>query len=226
MPETITLFDKVAKRYDSLNTFLSLGMDRLWRKRLVKEMKDSSLILDIATGTAEVALETANKLNNCYIVGVDPSSEMLLLAKKKIKTTNASSKITLAKGKAENLPFKNDTFDSVTTAFGIRNTVDPLLSLLEMKRVLKTGGKLGVLEFATPQNNIFAPLYLTYFKHVLPLVGSVFGTRKEYKYLSDSTSQFPQRKKFIELMEEAGLAPEKSIELTLGIVIIYIGIKP
>lgn len=225
MPETVTLFNKVAKHYDSLNTFFSLGMDRQWRKRLAEEIRGSNLVLDIATGTGEVAIETANKLNGCKVVGVDPSAGMLGLAKQKIESRGGSGTITLAQCEAENLPFRDCTFDAVTIAFGIRNTVDPSKSLSEMKRVLKPGGKVGILEFAIPRNKYFAPVYLFYFKNVLPLVGSLFGTGSEYKYLSDSTSAFPQRESFVNLLKDAGFRPDGSIELMMGIVIIYTAVK-
>lgn len=226
MPDTVTLFNKVAKHYDSLNTLFSLGMDRQWRKRLAEEIRGSNLVLDIATGTGEVAIETVNKLNGCKVVGVDPSAEMLVLAKQKTESRSRTNAITLAQCEAENLPFREGTFDAVTIAFGIRNTVDPSKSLSEMKRVLKAGGKVGILEFAIPQNKYFAPLYLFYFKNILPLVGSFFGTGSEYRYLSDSTSSFPQRESFINILKDAGFIPDKSIELMMGIVIIYTALKP
>ncbi|MEQ9620251.1 MAG: bifunctional demethylmenaquinone methyltransferase/2-methoxy-6-polyprenyl-1,4-benzoquinol methylase UbiE [Deltaproteobacteria bacterium] len=225
MPDTVTLFNRVAKHYDSLNTFFSLGMDRQWRKRLAEEIRGSLYVLDIATGTGEVAIETVRKLQRAKVVGIDPSGEMLDLAKQKIESGGESEKIMLVQCKAENLPFKDNVFDAVTIAFGIRNTVDPQKSLSEMKRVLKKGGKAGIMEFAIPGNKMFAPLYLFYFKNILPIVGSIFGTGKEYKYLSESTESFPQRESFTELMKDAGLEPEKSIELMMGIVIIYIGIR-
>ena len=225
MPDTVNLFDKVARRYDSLNTFFSMGMDRLWRRRLAKSISGSKTVLDIATGTGEVAIETVDVLPEARVFGVDPSSGMLLLARKKIVSRGLSERISLARSRAEELPFKDGSFDAVTIAFGIRNTVDPALSLSEMRRVLRPGGKAAVLEFAIPRQKLFAPLYLFYFKNILPLVGSLFGTKSEYKYLSDSTSAFPQREKFLDLMKESGLTPEKSIEMMLGIVILYTGVK-
>lgn len=225
MPDTVNLFDKVARRYDSLNTFFSMGMDRLWRRRLAGAVSGSKTVLDIATGTGEVAIETVDVLPDARVFGVDPSPEMLLLARKKIVSRGLSERISLARSRAEELPFKDGSFDAVTIAFGIRNTVDPALSLSEMRRVLRPGGKAAVLEFAIPRQKLFAPLYLFYFKNILPLVGSLFGTKNEYKYLSDSTSAFPQREKFLDLMERSGLAPEKSVEMMLGIVILYTGVK-
>lgn len=225
MPDTVNLFNRVAKHYDALNTFFSLGMDRQWRKRLAEEIKGSRSVLDLATGTGEVAIETVHKLQKAQVVGIDPSAEMLALARQKIESGGYSERIMLAQCEAENLPFKDNVFDAVTIAFGIRNTVDPKKSLLQMKRVLKNGGKAGIMEFAVPGNKLFAPLYLFYFKKILPVVGSIFGTGKEYKYLSDSTESFPQREDFVDLIKEAGLEPEKSIELMMGIVIIYIGVN-
>jgi len=225
MPETTSLFNKIAKHYDSLNTFFSFGMDKIWRKRLAEQIRGSHLILDIATGTGEVAIETIKKLENSKVIGIDPSAQMLRLANKKCESPQYINKIMFVQGFAESLPFSDNSFDAITIAFGIRNTVNPLQSLTEMKRVLKPGGKVAILEFTIPKNEIFAPIYLFYFKKFLPFVGSLFGSKKEYKYLSDSTSEFPQREKFIEIMKDAGLKYQESIELMIGSVIIYRGIK-
>lgn len=224
MPDTARLFDRVAKRYDALNTFFSLGMDKHWRKRLADEIGSAKSILDVATGTGEVAFETVKRLGDCMVTGVDPSSEMLEHARKKLQMLGESGTINLAQCAAENLPFRDGTFDAVTIAFGIRNTNDPEKSLSEMNRVLKPGGIAAILEFAIPQNKLFAPLYMFYFNRIMPLVGSVFGTGTEYKYLSDSTSAFPQREKFVRMMEEAGFNAIKSVELMTGICIIYVGV--
>lgn len=225
MPETKPLFNSVAKNYDTLNTLFSIGIDRLWRRRLVREIGSANLVLDIATGTAEVAIEASNRLNEARVIGIDPSEKMLRLGRRKIESLGMGGKVTLIQGVAENLPFKDDTFDGVTIAFGIRNTIDPLNSLREMKRVLRPGGKAGILEFAVPKNRFFGPVYMFYLRNVLPLVGSLFGTKREYEYLGNSISQFPQRESFVRLMEETGFNVEKTIELTVGTVIIYIGTK-
>ena len=225
MPDTVGLFNRVAKRYDALNTFFSLGMDSRWRKRLSDEIRGSLRVLDVATGTGEVAMETVRNLGACRVVGADPSARMLELARRKVALSGLEGRISLARCGAENLPFRSGAFDAVTIAFGIRNTADPLKSLSEMERVLKPGGKAGIMEFAIPRNRFFAPLYLFYFRNILPLVGSLFGTGSEYKYLSESTSAFPQRESFVKLMEEAGFRTAKTIELMMGIVVIYVGIK-
>jgi len=224
MPETTSLFNKIANHYDSLNTLFSFGMDKLWRKKLADQVKGSNLVLDIATGTGEVAIETARKLK-ASVIGIDPSSQMLGIGKLKCESLKLSDDISLVQGFAEDLPFSVNSFDAITIAFGIRNTVDPLKSLNEMNRVLKPQGKVAILEFTIPKNAIFAPLYLFYFRKFLPFIGSFFGSKKEYKYLSDSTSNFPQREKFLELMKEARFVSLNSIELMIGTVIIYTGEK-
>jgi demethylmenaquinone methyltransferase/2-methoxy-6-polyprenyl-1,4-benzoquinol methylase len=150
---------------------------------------------------------------------------MLKLAKSKIDSGGISRRIVFSQCSAEMLPFEDNTFDAVTIAFGIRNTLDPQKSLSEMRRVLKPGGKASILEFALPRNKIFSLCYLFYFRNFLPFVGSLFGTGNEYKYLSDSTSAFPQREGFVRLMEGSGFRVEKSVELTMGVAIIYIGVK-
>lgn len=225
MPDTVGLFNRVARRYDALNTFFSLGMDSRWRKRLADEIRGSSWVLDVATGTGEVAIETVRNLGGCRVVGADPSAMMLGLARRKVASSGLEGRISLTRCGAESLPFRNGAFDAVTIAFGIRNTADPLKSLTEMERVLKPGGKVGIMEFAIPRNRLFAPLYLFYFRNILPLVGSLFGTGTEYKYLSESTSAFPQRENFVKLMEEAGITAGKTVELMMGIVVIYVGTK-
>ncbi len=224
MPETKSLFNEVAEHYDLLNTIFSLGMDKSWRRQLAEEINGSN-VLDIATGTAEVAIEILNKSDKRYIIGIDPSKKMLDLARAKLKTVRVKNKIFLAQGVAEELPFKGESFDAVTIAFGIRNTVNPLESLKEMKRVLRPGSKVGILEFAVPQNKLFGPVYMFYLRNVLPFIGSFFEKRNEYEYLADSIPKFPQHNNFIALMQKAGFKVKKTIELTMATVIIYIGVK-
>lgn len=225
MPETKSLFNTVAKNYDMLNTLFSMGTDRSWRKRLVQEIGNPNLVLDIATGTAEVAIEALSQLNKSHVIGLDPSGEMLEIGRKKLKSIGLGDKAILLPGVAENLAFKDNTFNAITIAFGIRNTADPLRSLTEMRRVLKPGGKVAILEFAVPKNKVFSPVYMFYLRNLLPFVGSLFGTKKEYKYLGDSITDFPQRESFVALMQESGFSVTRPIELTMGTVIIYVGVK-
>ncbi|HEX9666906.1 MAG TPA: bifunctional demethylmenaquinone methyltransferase/2-methoxy-6-polyprenyl-1,4-benzoquinol methylase UbiE [Thermodesulfobacteriota bacterium] len=225
MPNTRSIFNSVAENYDLLNTIFSLGRDKRWRERLAKEIEGTDYVLDIATGTGEVLIEILKNNNQRNAIGLDPSAQMLVLGQKKINCIGLNKKINFIRAVGESLPFRDDSFDAITIAFGIRNTVDPLKSLEEMNRVLKPTGKLGILEFAVPNNKIFGPIYMFYLKRVLPLVASVFNKREEYQYLGDSISKFPDRDNFIGLLKEAGFLLEKSIELMIGTVIIYIGIK-
>lgn len=221
MPETKKIFDEVASHYDWLNTLFSLGIHKLWRKKLADELHGTEYNLDIATGTAEVAIEVAKKHPASKTVGIDPSMNMLRIAKKKIEDLNFGEKIALASAAAERLPFAEKQFDSATIAFGIRNTVDYELSLREIRRVLRKNGKLFILEFAIPRNPVFKPIYMVYFKVLMPLVGSIYGRGKEYKYLAESTASFPQRKNFIQHLENAGFRDCRYSELTMGVVALY-----
>ena len=221
MPETKKIFDEVASHYDWLNTLFSLGIHKLWRKKLADELSDTEYNLDIATGTAEVAIEVAKKYPAAKTIGIDPSMNMLRIAKKKIKDLDFREKIVLVSAAAENLPFAEKQFSSATIAFGIRNTVDYELSLREIRRVLRENGKLLILEFAIPRNPVFKPLYMFYFKVLMPLIGSIYGRGKEYRYLAESTASFPQRKNFIRHLENAGFRDCRYSELTMGVVALY-----
>ena len=221
MPETKKVFDEVASHYDWLNTLFSLGIHKLWRKKLADELLGAEYNLDIATGTAEVAIEVAKKHPSTKTIGIDPSMNMLRIAKKKIEELNFGEKIALVSAAAENLPFAEKQFDSVTIAFGIRNTVDYKLSLKEVKRVLRENGKLFILEFAIPRNPVFKPIYMVYFKVLMPLIGSIYGRGKEYKYLAESAASFPQRKDFMHHLKNAGFRDCRYSELTMGVVALY-----
>ena len=225
MPETKSLFDSISKRYDLLNTALSLGLDRYWRKTLVEKTPTKaplSLALDVAVGTAGVAIEISKRWQG-YVLGIDPSEKMLKLAMKKIKRLGMEEDISLIQGVAEDLPFRDRTFDTATIAFGIRNTADPLQSLREIRRVLRPGGRVGILEFAVPKNRLFKPFYLFYLQNVLPLLASIVSRGEAYRYLADSIVDFPQREEFVELMKKAGFRFRKAVELTMGTVILYVG---
>lgn len=221
MPETKKIFDEVARYYDRLNALFSFGIHKLWRKRLAEEISDGEDVLDVATGTAEVAIEIARKRPAARVIGIDPSENMLRIAKEKVGALGFSDRIELVSGAAESLSFEEKRFDSVTIAFGIRNTVDYRLSLEEMRRVLRDGGKLLVLEFAIPRNPLFRPVYMFYFRVVMPLVGSFYGRGKEYRYLSESAAAFPQREKFVNDLEAAGFRNCRYREFTMGVVALY-----
>ena len=158
-------------------------------------------------------------------VGLDPSINMLLESKRKLKSKNLTDKIFIIRGIAEDLPLPNNSFDAVTISFGIRNTVDPAKSLNEMHRVLNDNGSVGILEFSLPQNKIFGPVYMAYLNKFFPVIGSIFGASEEYRYLGDSISKFPNRDEFINLMQKAGFKNCTYEELNIGTVILYRGHK-
>jgi len=225
MPDTKNLFDKISKYYDLLNTLFSLGIDKRWRKELVCRVDKGSTVLDVATGTAEVISEGFKNEVFSESVGLDPSMKMLRIGFGKLNARQTNNPFLLIQGTADSLPFGDDSFDAATIAFGIRNTIHYQRSLKEMLRVIKPGGKAVILEFSIPTYPLIRQIYLFYFKRIIPFVGSMFSSKKEYKYLSESTVGFPQRTKFLDIMTDSGFVNCKYEELTLGIAIIYVGIK-
>ncbi len=224
------MFSDIAPRYDLLNRLLSGGRDRYWRKRAVSQLapRASGCFLDIATGTADVAIEIARTCpdRSVQVVGMDFSDKMLELAGRKIDSLAMSDTIQLEAGSAESLPFKNNSFDGTITAFGIRNFSDVEVSLREMHRVLRPGGQSVILEFALPRNPILNFLYRFYFESLLPRVGRLVSRHpRAYTYLPESVAAFPVREKFSSLMQDAGFKNVTFKELTFGVVILYSGIK-
>lgn len=222
--QVATMFNNVAGTYDFLNHFFSLGIDKLWRRKLVKLIGKTSpkVILDVATGTADLAIaELALKPEK--IIGVDISEKMLAVGKEKTKQYPA---IELQLADGENLPFNTDTFDAVSIAFGIRNFENAIVGLQEMRRVLKVGGKVFVLEFSKPNNWLIKKLYYFYFCNVLPFIGKLVSKdARAYSYLPESVRIFPDGKKFIELLQYAGYKNITCKQLTFGISTIYIAEK-
>jgi len=221
------MFDHIAPKYDLLNNMLSFGIDKIWRRKLIEQLKDinPSVILDVATGTADVAIELV-KLNPQKIIGVDISAEMLEIGKKKVAAKNLTNYITLQQADSEHLPFENNKFDVVSVAFGVRNFEDLEKGLSELYRVLRKGGKLAVLEFSYPKNFPIKQLYTFYFAEICPLIGGLVSKdRRAYSYLHESVKRFPQGDEFLGLLKKAGFESTKCKRLTLGISSIYIGIK-
>ena len=223
------MFNAVAPRYDLLNRLLSIGIDKHWRKVAVREFEPvkNKKYLDVATGTADVALEFAKThAKTSQIIGIDFSVSMLKLARQKILTNSFSKRIQLVPGTAENIPLKDHTFDGAITAFGVRNFIDPQKGLKEMYRILKPTGKIVVLEFSFPQNDLLNKIYRFYFKKILPILGRIIsGHKNAYTYLPASVINFPQGEAFIELLKCSGFQSISFKSLTLGIVTIYTGIK-
>ncbi len=221
------MFNNIAAKYDFLNHFLSLGIDKIWRKRAINLLKsiDKPLILDVATGTGDLAIE-ANKRLGCKVVGVDISVEMLKVADVKLKKRELTEWISVQEGDSENLPFEDNSFDAVMVAFGVRNFENLNKGLCEMSRVLKPGGKMVVLEFSKPAYFPFKQLYLFYFKFILPLLGGVISKDKAaYTYLPESVLNFPDGLKFDAELVNAGMRPVKRYKQTMGIATIYLSEK-
>ena len=221
------MFDNIAGRYDFLNHFLSLGIDILWRKRAVREIGKISpkKILDIATGTGDLAVE-ASVLKPTKIVGVDISKGMLKVGRKKMIVKGLNEMIELKFGDSENLPFKNNSFDAVTAGFGVRNFENLHKGLSEMFRVMEDGGKLAIIEPAEPNIFPFRQLYNFYFKRVLPFIGKLFSKDDAaYNYLPESVAAFPSGEAFLKELEIVGFKNPKHIKLTFGVAALYIATK-
>ena len=222
------MFGAIAPRYDFLNRLLSFGIDRRWRKKAVRLLKyrEGSRILDVATGTGDVALEIARSTPaSVRITGADFCKEMIELGVVKVAASPYAARIDMKVAPCEDLPFANNTFDSITIAFGIRNVVDRKLGLAEMWRVLRPGGRMIILEFSTPRSQLFRQIYYFYFRRLLPVVGGLFSRYNAYKYLPDSVLEFPSHEEFSRMISEAGFRNIHIHELTFGIATIYAGEK-
>jgi len=223
------MFDDIAPRYDLLNRLLSFGIDRRWRSFAVRQLSipRGGRVLDVATGTGDVALEIARQTDpSVQIVGADFTQGMLVQGKAKIAATSHALRIELVNAPCESLPLPGDLFDGVTIAFGIRNVVDRPAGLREMCRVLRPGGRVVILEFSQPKNRLFRSLYYFYFLRVLPWIGGLFSRRSAYQYLPDSVLEFPDQEDFKALMAEAGFRDLRHHDLTGGIATVYVGSKP
>ncbi len=222
------MFDNISPRYDFLNHFLSLGIDILWRKEAIKLLKyeHPKLILDVATGTADFAIE-ALELKPKKVIGIDISEGMLSYGREKLKKKKLDDRIELQSGDSENLHFSDNYFDAVIVSFGVRNFENLELGLKEILRVLKPGGSLVVLEFSKPRNFPFKQLYNFYFNNILPSIGqSISKDEAAYSYLPESVQAFPDGKDFLNILAKIGYIPTKCKILTLGISTIYQGKKP
>lgn len=222
------MFNRIAPYYDLLNRLLSLGIDRTWRKRAISLLEGSrpKVILDVATGTADVALETARRLSPDSIIGVDIATDMLDIGRQKIRRRKLEQIIRLQEADSENLPFQDNTFDAVTVAFGVRNFEHLERGLQEMRRVLKPGGQVVIIEFSRPRLFPFKQLFQFYFKNILPFIGRITSKDpRAYRYLYESVQAFPDGQAFLEVMRLAGYKQYRCLPLTLGICSVYTGFK-
>jgi demethylmenaquinone methyltransferase/2-methoxy-6-polyprenyl-1,4-benzoquinol methylase len=222
------MFEDIALTYDFQNSFLSLGQDILWRRVLAGCIRDSrqGLILDAATGTAEVAIEICKQNLSSRVVGVDFSPSMLSIGHKKIEARGLASRIRLVIGDGRCLPFQDNIFDALTIAFGLRNIERRGEALAEFRRVLKEGGELLIMEFDFPRDPVMRRLYGLYFDYFLgPLGNWVSRTPNAYTYLVESVRAFPRQEAFLEELRAAGFCRLRVTDLTYGIAKIYRGIK-
>ena len=221
------MFDNISHRYDFLNHFLSLGIDRIWRRKAISILKKGNpgSILDIATGTADFAIE-AIALSPKKIVGVDISEGMLEKGKKKINKLELDNIISLSYGDSENLPFDNESFDAITVGFGVRNFEDLNKGLSEIKRVLKKDGQLAILEFSKPKKFPIKQSFYLYSKFLLPFFGRLFSRDKSaYTYLPASVEAFPEGEQFKSILAQNGFSQINLKSLSGGIATIYSAIK-
>jgi demethylmenaquinone methyltransferase/2-methoxy-6-polyprenyl-1,4-benzoquinol methylase len=228
-PDSIrNLFNSIASTYDFLNHFLSLGRDYYWRKKAVQGLEGfEGWILDIATGTGDVAIEIIHQNDHHRkVFGLDFSHPMIKKAQRKVLSKGLSQAITLSLGDALFLPFRDNTFRAVVIAFGLRNIVKKEQALSEMVRVIQKGGKVIILEFTLPQKGLMRRLYPIYFKRILPWVGGILsGDRGAYAYLPESVLHFASAKNYEEIMKRAGLEKVESQPLTAGVASVISGTK-
>jgi demethylmenaquinone methyltransferase/2-methoxy-6-polyprenyl-1,4-benzoquinol methylase len=222
------MFNSIAYRYDFLNRFLSAGIDVWWRRKAIGELRntDAQKILDVATGTGDVAILTYRMLRPKKITGIDISQGMLELGRKKISKLQLADKIDLLEGDSETIRFGDNTFNAITVAYGVRNFQNLEKGLQEMFRVLQPGGKLVVLEFSKAENGILSALFHFYMNVITPVIGKLFSKNKDaYQYLNDSVQAFPEGQTFLNIMHEAGFTQTYLKKLSFGICTIYCGSK-
>jgi len=235
-------FDAIAPKYDLTNRVISFGIDLHWRRVAVRQLAGTppdGVVLDLACGTCDMALEILRQKRSARVIGADLSRAMLGLARRKLggrtggrargaggHATDASARIDLVNAPAEALPFRDGAFDAVTIAFGIRNVPDFKAGLKEMLRVLRRGGRACVLEFSTPPSKLWWKAYNYYFINILPRIGGLItGREAAYRYLTDSVARFPDAREFKGAMEEAGFANVSCLAMNGGIVCVHTGVK-
>ena len=219
-----SMFDAIAPRYDLLNRVLSAGIDRRWRARAIRSLQltGRETLLDVCTGTADMALEARATDAAARVLGVDFAAAMLSFGLQKVRGAGESARVTLVRGDAMRLPVRDASADAVTVAFGIRNVQQPEVACVDMARALRSGGRLAILEFGVPRLPGISTLYLWYFKYLLPLVGRVMsGHSVAYSYLPASVGSFPPPAEFMTILRRAGFTDVRADPLTFGIVYLY-----
>ena len=222
------MFDRISPKYDALNHLFSLNIDKVWRRKTAKAVSKSrpKAILDLATGTADLAIAMAKRNPQAHIIGMDISEKMLEIGKAKVKQQNLENQIELRIGDAASLPFEEGTFDAVTVAFGVRNFENLSKGLAEISRVMKTNGQVCILEFSMPEKFPVKQLYRFYFKRVMPKIGKWLSKDDgAYSYLPASVEKFPKPAVFGDMLTSFGLKTQHIKRLSLGIATLYVAIK-
>ena len=219
------MFDAIAGRYDLLNRLLSLGIDRSWRQAAVQELgdRDVARVLDIATGTGDLAMLIATRHPSAVVDAIDPSPKMLDVAREKMAARGLLERVHLDLGVAEALPYPDRYFDGVSIAFGIRNVPDRPRALTEMARVTRSGGRVAILELSEPRQGLLGPLARFHVHTVVPWLGGLLSGSREYQYLQRSIATFPPPSEFARMMEQAGLTVVRTVPLTFGVCHLYVG---
>ena len=220
------MFDRIARRYDFVNRVLSLGLDKSWRRRTVRALAladaTSPRVLDLATGTGDLAVDIARILPRAAVIGLDPSPGMLGIARDKMAKKQLAERVTLVEGDAQALPYADGEMDAVTIAFGIRNVPDRTRALREMARVVRPGGRIAILELSEGRRGVMGAMARFHTRHVVPKVGALLSGKREYHYLQKSIAAFPPAEEFAALMRASGLAVLEVVPLTFGACTLYV----
>lgn len=224
-PGSGAMFDGIAPRYDLLNRLMSFGLDRRWRKKIVRALAlgPGARVLDLATGTADVALAIARTHRDSLVIGLDPSTRMLDVGRHKIATQDLADRVTLVAGDAQALDFPDQSFDGVCMAFGIRNVPDRARALAEMARVTRPGGRVVILELSEPRRGVLAPLARFHIHQLVPRLGALLSGSREYRYLQRSIAAFPPPELFADMMRTAGMEVLAQNSLSLGVCYLHVG---
>ena len=220
------LFDRIAGTYDGLNHVLSLNIDKRWRRRAIRMLAPAEQVLDVAIGTADLTIEILRQGKAQHVTGIDLSRGMMAIGEQKVAKRGYAPQVRFDYGSAQQMPYADASFDTVTCAYGVRNFANMDEGLSEMYRVLRTGGELMILEFSYPTNPVIRWGYDLYFTHILPFIGNLFSRDKgAYSYLNRSVKNFPYGEAFCQHLRKAGFSQIKATPLTFGISTIYTAVK-